>query len=312
MKQRFFEVQDAKAALWWLASAFTVRSLPQRLWLSVASSLSEVGKPGAGEVRRQKYRRILHAVFGEGMSDEEIDAIFQRSNANRHRVRMIVAALRRPQGWDPTIELVGREKIEEAKSRGHGVILWFDTFSFFPLIGKRAIAEAGHQVWHLSGSGHGLASNSKFSHRFLNHRVISVEERYLAGRIVIKELSGVPAMRRIVEILDENGIVEITNAPYFGKRMTVPFGDRAELPIARAPLNLAATRGAALFPVSVIEVEPFARFRVAVGPEIRAPANAADPIAAMAEAYANYLLPLARAHADQWNWWNLEATPAAA
>jgi lauroyl/myristoyl acyltransferase len=312
MKQRLIQAEDAPATLFWLATALTVRSLPQRLWTSVANSLADVGKPGTGDERRLAYRRILRAVFGDDMSDAEIDTLFRQSRTNRHRVRMIAAALRRPQGWDPAIELVGDERIEEARSRGRGVILWFDTFSFSPIIGKRALAEAGHRAWHLSATHHGLASNSRFAQHFLNHRLVSVELRYLAGRIIIKEVSGVAATRQIVEILDKNGIVEITNAPYFGKRMTVPFGAKAALPIARTPFNLAVSRGAALLPVSVIEVEPFNRFRVTVGPEIRAPAGTNDPIPAMAAAYSSYLLPLARAHADQWNWWNLESALAAA
>jgi lauroyl/myristoyl acyltransferase len=84
-----------------------------------------------------------------------------------------------------------------------------------------------------------------------------------------------------------------------------PFGETARLPIATTPLRLAAGRGVPLLPVSVIEVEPFRRYRVAIGPEIAAPAEMPEEqaIAAMATAYTDYLLSILRAHPDQWGGW---------
>ena len=55
----------------------------------------------------------------------------------------------------------------------------------------------------------------------------------------------------------------------------------------------------------MIEVEPFARYAVSVGPDLT-PATSAgdfDAILSMARAYADYLLPLALAHPAQWDGW---------
>ena len=204
------------------------------------------------------------------------------------------------------IVLTGREKVEAALTRGRGVILWFDGFSHSAIAGKRAIAEAGFRPWHISAPGHGIL-NTPLADRLLNPRVIEVELRYLAGRIVFDPASAVTATRRIVDILAGNGIVSITNNAYIGKTILVPFGTGMKLPLARTPLNLAANREAALLPVSVIEIEPFQRYEVHVGSDLAAPAatGAADPIHAMAVAYAEYLLPLVRAHPAQWDGWGL-------
>ena len=84
----------------------------------------------------------------------------------------------------------------------------------------------------------------------------------------------------------------------------------ARLTIARGPLELAVNRGVALLPVSVIEVEPFASFEVGIGSEIRPPSShVGDPIECMALAYARYLLPLAKAHPEQWDWSNINPLP---
>jgi lauroyl/myristoyl acyltransferase len=156
---------------------------------------------------------------------------------------------------------------------------------------------------------------TRYAIRFLNPRQIAVEGRYLAGRIMFDNRTLVTATRRVVEILAGNGLMAITNNANYGKSVRFPFGETARLPIATTPLRLAAGRGVPLLPVSVIEVEPFRRYRVAIGPEIAAPANVPEDeaVAAMAAAYIDYLLPIVRAYPDQWGGWgSLGNTLAAA
>ena len=289
----------------YLLSALAVRLLPPTRWGLLPNLLA------AYQTRRptDKYRafgQAVRAVLGDELDDGAIKRLCAQHGAHAHQRHLVVAALRRRQGWNPSITLIGRERLEAALARGRGAILWFDGFFHSAIIGKRAFAEAGHAMWHLSAQGHGIL-NTPLAELFLNPKVIEVELRYLAGRIVFDPTATITATRRMIEILEGNGIVSLINNAYIGKLLLSPFGIGMMLPMARTPLNLAASRGVALLPVSVIEVEPFARYEVTVGPDLAAPAVAGsiDPIRARAKAYASYLLPLAKAHPAQWGGWGI-------
>jgi lauroyl/myristoyl acyltransferase len=234
------------------------------------------------------------------MAESQVRAFFDRDTSEEQRAALYFAAFRRRQGFSPAIRVTGIGTLKRAAARGRGVMLWFDDFALSSIVGKRAIAEAGYDMWYLSGYAHGF-SYTRFASRFLNWRIIDLESRYVAGRIVFDEGTAAIATRRIVEILDRNGVVGIANNAVMGKTITVPLARDAQLTLARAPLSIAARRGAALIPVAVIEVEPFVAFEVRIGPEIIAH-DSGDRVSAMARSYARYLLPLARARPDLWHW----------
>jgi lauroyl/myristoyl acyltransferase len=122
---------------------------------------------------------------------------------------------------------------------------------------------------------------------------------YLAGRIAVDNHSVVTATRKIVEILDQGGTVGITNNANFGRHLSTPFGVGAELWIAVSPFKLALSRGVSVFPVSVIELLPLARYRVTIGPQI----VARPELDEMALEYCSYLLPIVREYPEQWMGW---------
>jgi len=299
---RAFRGGDIRESAIYFLSALAVRALPEGAWPSVAENFARFSSRKSA--RYEKFRSAVRAVLGEAIDEAEIPAIYARSIRHGHRRRLYIAATCRRQGWSPSIELIGREKLDQARARGRGAILWFDNFAHFAVIGKRAFGEAGYPLWHLGSYLHGF-SMTRYAIRFLNPRQIAVEGRYLAGRIMFDNRTLVAATRRVVEILAGNGVMAITNNANYGKSVRFPFGEKARLPIATTPLRLAAGRGVPLLPVSVIEVEPFRRYRVSIGPEITAPADVpeGEAIAAMAAAYIDYLLPLLRAHPDQWAGW---------
>jgi lauroyl/myristoyl acyltransferase len=221
------------------------------------------------------------------------------------RSTILLAALRRRRELVPSVKLVGGEKLEAALAEGRGVILWFDRLPMATVMGKRAFAEAGYRMWYLSGSRHGF-SYSRFANRFLNWRMIDVELRYVAGRIVFDSASAVVATRKLKTILESNGIVGIANNAVMGKTINVPFAGGAAITIATAPLSLAVSCGACLLPVAVFEVEPFSSFEVIVGSEITVPDLPKRlQVPAMAENYASYALALAKAHPEIWDWSSL-------
>src|SRR5258706_4619607 len=296
---------DILLGLYYLLCAAMVRLLPARRWRILPNLLARY---------QTRWRRETDAVFfsaaksilGRDMDEASVRRLLVTHSIHVHCRTPIVCALRRRGGWNPSIVLRGREGLEAARAKGRGTILWFDAFAQAAIIGKRAFADSGYPLWHLSALGHGIL-NAPLAERFLNPRVIEVELRYLLGRIVLDPASTVAATRKIVEILDGNAIISITNNAYIGKTIHIPFGKGMVLPLARTPLNLAASRGAAVLPVSVIEIEPFRRYEVAVGPDLASQASAGvpTPIEAMASAYAGYLLPLVRANPGQWDGWSL-------
>jgi lauroyl/myristoyl acyltransferase len=300
---RVFRGGDLRETAVYFLSALAVRSLPEGAWPFVADGFARFSSRKSA--RSEKFRSAVGAVLGDEIAEREIPGLHASAIRHGHRRRLYIAATCRRRGWSPSIELIGRERLDRARAGGRGTILWFDNFAHFAIIGKRAFAEAGYPLWHLGSHLHGF-STTRYAVRFLNPRQIAVEGRYLAGRIMFDNHTLVTATRRVVEILAGNGFMAITNNANLGKSVRFPFGKEARLPIATTPLRLAAGRGVPLLPVSVIEVEPFSRYRVAIGPEITAPAGGPEreAIAAMAAGYTDYLLPLVRAHPDQWSGWS--------
>jgi lauroyl/myristoyl acyltransferase len=301
-RYRAFRGGDIRESAIYFLSALAVRALPESAWPSVAENFARFSSRKSA--RYEKFRGAVRAVLGNAIGETELPGIYASLLRHGHRRRLYIAATCRRQGWTPSIELTGRERLDRAHAGGRGAILWFDNFAHFAVIGKRAFAESGYPLWHLGSHLHGFSA-TRYATRFLNPRQIAVEGRYLAGRIMFDNRTLITATRRVVEILAGNGLMAITNNANLGKSARFPFGEAARLSIATTPLRLAAGRGVPLLPVSVIEVEPFRRYRVAIGPEIAAPAGMAEreAIAAMAAAYIDYLLPIVRAHPDQWGGW---------
>ena len=300
---------DFRAIALYAFAALVVRLLPPSRWAQATRWPRLVTDSRARRLteRYGRYRAGYLAVNGRQRPEEEIRALFnQYVSRGMRSTTLSAAAFRRRHGWDPTITLVGREHFDRAAARGRGVILWFDHFTLSSFVGKRAIAEAGIDMWYVSAYSHGFSAPSRLSASFLSWRAIEVELRYIAGRIVFPDGPAVAQTRRVVEILDRNGVVGIFNNAVLGKTIAVPFAGGARLRLASTPLRLAATKGVALLPVAVIETEPFASYKVRIAPALTpAPGETADPVAALAASYARYLLPVVKAHPDQWNWADL-------
>ena len=248
-------------------------------------------------------RRSRALLQGEA-EDKALLSLHRNNEAAVHQRMVIVAAHRRRRGWSPEIILTGCERLDEARKKGRGAILWSDPFAHSAVIGKRALAEAGYRAWHLSTTGHGIL-NSPLAIKFLNPRMIEVELRYLAGRIVFQHSAPTAAARRMMKVLAENGLVSLTNNAFAGKKLATPFGRGMELCLAQMPLRLAAVDGVPLLPLRVIEHDRFRRYEVVLGPDLSETprADAADPVQAVAAGYARYLIEHAQTHPGQFSGW---------
>jgi lauroyl/myristoyl acyltransferase len=290
-------------AVFYLLSAIAVRLTGPRLWGILPDLLARL------QMRRltpkaKDFVQRMRAVLGRDRDDRSLLALHQRNEAATHQRVVFVAASRRRFGWNPDVVLQGGERVEDARARGKGVILWSDPFVHFPILSKRALAEAGYWAWHLSSSGHGIL-NSDLADRFINHRLIEVEQRYLAGRIVFDRQTTMTATRAMMKVLAGNGLISLTNNAYVGAFVTTPFGEGMVLRLAQTPLRLAALQGVPLLPVLTIERERFRRYEVTVGPDLSLalPPGVANPVQRLAAIYAAYLLDCARAEPLQFGGW---------
>lgn len=294
--RRRFRGGDIRETVLFALAALGVRVLPTSAWGKISDGFA--GLSPRVHRRAEQVRRGVCAVLGDEFGDRAGE-IYLETRRHFERRRVYVSALSGRERWAPAIELNGLEEILSRRDRG--AILWFDHFVHFPVVGKMALAQAGHLVPYLGSRLHGF-SISAYGVRYLNPRQINVERRYIRERITVDAGSPMTATRKMVEILDNRGMVGLTNSASIGRAAFAPFGKRGRLAVATTPLRLAAAGKANVFPVSVLESEPFTAYRVTVRPPLSATAGK-DPVAAMLSEYTDYLLPLVRAHPDQWASW---------
>jgi hypothetical protein len=287
----------------YLFSALTVRLAGPWHW-DMAPRLLTCFQTRKVTPRMQSFVKLARVLLERQADDEALLELYRQNQIAAHRRGVFVAAFRRKRGWNPEIVLTGADRLERARGKGRGLIIWSDPFVHASIIGKRALAQAGYRAWHLSNIGHGIL-NSRLADRFINPKVIEVELRYLAGRIVFDHQTGGTATRGMMKVLEGNGVISLTNNAYIGKTVATPFGRGAVLHLAQTPLRLAALRGVPLLPLQVIEHERFRRYEAILGPDLSEGmrAGSGDPVEESAAAYAGYLLPLVRANPVQFSGW---------
>jgi hypothetical protein len=208
--------------------------------------------------------------------------------------------------------LCGQDIIASAVEKNNGIVLWVADFLFASWAAKSAFAEAGYRVWHMTSPAHGV-SNSRFGITVLNPIGTRVEDRYLAGRIVVDRRNPAAASLRAARRLAAKGIVSITANDWEGARVLhVPFG-RAIVPIANGAPALAHLSGATLIPVVAVRAAPAMSVEVValepIEPDRRLSRAAwADAAALM---FVRRIDPFVQRYPEQWGGWRC-LVPAAA
>ena len=267
--------------------------LPPRFWRSAARATSCIGKDDRAGPSYQKN-------LAPGLSGLEINAIRYRHRAYLRELKFQVLGLTGPwRSWHPDIRLTGINHLQAALDEGRGAILWVTETAFSTLAAKMAIHSAGYRAYQLTRPEHGF-SPSSFGIRFLNPIWTSVEDRFIAERVVINGEIAAEALAVLRARIALNEIVIITVSPHAHNIIRVPFL-RTCLPLPTGPIRLARATGAALLPVFTVAKDN-GEFEVSIDAPLF-PANAPSDDRDVAAAYAKQLEPWVLKYPDQWNGW---------
>ena len=267
--------------------------LPERYWKTLAARLARLHV----RVTQSDFARFSGAceqLFGITAKDLERGAVAASYEENMEAIREIL-----PGSWHPRLSLVGRESLDAALQQSRGAILWISPLQHSDFVTKKALAEAGYSLNHLSAIDHPF-SGSRFGVAMLNPIRLRAENRYLARRVRVVYGRAQPALAVLIQALKRNEIVSIT-AVDSGRSIEVPlFG--ATLRLAAGAPMLALRTGATLLPVFTLS-DKQGGYTVHIGPNISVSANAEDPVSAMAARYALLLAPYIAQCPVAWKGW---------
>jgi lauroyl/myristoyl acyltransferase len=219
--------------------------VPPRLWLRVCRPWARL-TIRLHRARSTQQRQRLRTLFGPRWF-HDVDRLAAAIVENHHLTTLQLLRCYRLGGWRPHIDFAGREHVTRALDAGKGAILWVSPSCSSTLVTKMAFAQQGFQVSHLSRRAHGF-SGSRIGARVLNPIWTSVEERYLAERLVMSAEESAGALRALVRRVRANQLVSITVAALGQRTYAVPVLSGALCVADGAPV-LAYRTGAALLPV---------------------------------------------------------------
>lgn len=255
---------------------------------------------------------MVRGIEASGLGPElPMSAGAAASMLNAHRLESYFQYLKdyARDGWQPNARIENEALLKDATKSGRGAVLWVGHFVFNGLPLKKGMHSAGYEVFHLSRPEHGF-STTRFGMRFLNPIRSTIEERYLAKRIIIERGAEHKAVREAHRLLKEGRTISITAGHWEGRQLAfAPIG-KGLLPLSTGAPSLAHATGAALLPIFIVREE--GAFRIIVGEEIGMAKNSREN--AVREAIAGFARQLRRyavAHPDQWRGWKYLKRPDA-
>lgn len=238
-------------------------ALPRRLdpWLAERLTklfLARRGKNVAATVATM--RRAL------GSRGDSIDLIQAAANYYGSKYESAVGRVRgmHPRGWNPQIEVEGREHVDAALEAGHGAILWrMDMGDTLHL--QRAAWQSGWPLVQLSSAGHGV-SYSRLGFYVGAPLYARPENAYLAERVQVPDDWSYRYLPRLVKELAANRVVAILGEVIARQSIVVPLFEGGRAVATGAPA-IAHRTGAALIPAATFR-EGRWKYRVRLGPPI--------------------------------------------
>jgi hypothetical protein len=190
-----------------------------------------------------------------------------------------------------------------AQESGSGVVLWGTSFCG-TLFQKIALSRAGVPLTQLSSYDHGRSHlNTVVGAHIAQPMFCLPENRFLVDRIMIKDATDRTYLRRIGEVLRDNGCIWIAcHGSRHQRNLPVTLlGKSARLP-GGAP-TMAMRYRAALLPAHTSRLGPF-HYRVTLGPpmEFDSTIDRRDRIPAIVQDYADLLGQCLLEQPSSWNW----------
>lgn len=203
------------------------------------------------------------------------------------------------------ITLEGREHLEKALEGGKGVILWrmFFCSSHIP---KRALAEAGHPMVHLSHWDHGNRGLGRAGLKVFAPRWIRAEVRYLRERVVLPDDESLDYLRRLLAALRDNQPLSIFgNLPGYRSPLPIEILGTKRLLATGAPA-LSRRTGAPLLTLRAVRLGPL-RYRVIIDEpiEVDTTGGRAEFIESAIRQYAARVEDAVRRHPESWYRWSV-------
>lgn len=243
--------------------------LPERNWLSFVRKLVAKRLRRGSNLDRQELA-TFQVIVGD-RSSSWIEQHFRPAwLSHKYHSWMQLLACYRPRFWRPSPRLIGREHLDSAVARRHGVLLLTANFAYQDLMGKAALACAGYQLSHLARNTHGFCE-SRFGQRLLNPIYTLIEDRFLKERMVFSGTQTRDVNAKIKAKLKDSQLVSIKVTPLGRRVLALPFLF-GQITIATGALKFASETGAAVLPVFTIR-KPDGTIETIIEPELNQPAG---------------------------------------
>lgn len=277
------------------AGCLAARIFPRQWLYRFADILADVGFYFFRGFRMRSLKNVGLAL-GKKLTTAQVEEIVRKSLQNFFRdfVEIAVALVISAEKLRAEIPIEGRENLEAALSKGHGVIVLSAHLGNFFLLGTR-LATAGYATSVLINP----PRNRRFA-KFMNDYRLKVRQKTIHARPrreALRELNQVLRANELaVVIADEyrrnNGI----HMPFFGRTVLA----------RRGPATLALRTGAAVVPVYLIHDKNHG-LKMIVESELDLIRTDKDKGAIRENTLrmTQWLEKTVRAYPEQWNWMNI-------
>lgn len=288
------------------AGSALATATPTQLDETVAANLFRL----YGRIRRSQLSTVAHEIEttlperrGQGARLAELRAQMRLEDF-WGRLRGIG-----PRRWRPEIELEGFERVQRARARGRGVVLWCTRTASATAI-KQAFHRAGAPLAHLSRANHGVSWTTKFAVGIVGPLYCRAENCYLAERVTIPVGGSLAYFKQLRAQLRGNACLSIFGEHLGRQNAEVPFLGATRSFATGAP-SLAWSEGASLLMVHCFRTAPL-RYRVVIDEPLdvdRSIGRKQFAERAVGE-FARRLEAVIRERPEDWQGWTYPAAPS--
>ena len=206
--------------------------------------------PGTDFAAHAGAWRSLNAARGNSLllDPEVISACLTAFGGGRERLAILGA--HRLGRWAPSIHLIGRDILEQARKEGRGAVLWTSFSTFGGIMVKKALADRGLPLVTLRSYRHPYSA-SRFGLRILNPIQTRIEDRYITRAVTLYPERDIIALRELMQCLKENALIEIAansdssnpiKRPFMGGTLRLALGAPTLARLCSTPLVPVFTR----------------------------------------------------------------------